>query len=172
MNRPMRWAVSYLVRAVSRARMFKQPSSPTLAILSSPRLASAVQGQSRVEPALNWCTLPKLWCGASVYNSIMWHNATTTTQHLVIPRRWQLASTSYRGQLSPASFTGSVATLIQLQYINSVVYSATDPTSRTASERWLSVSDSCVLMTQWKQFTTDDLAISAVFIFATKAVDK
>jgi len=149
MNRPMRWAVSYLVRAVSRARMFKQPSSPTLAILSSPRLASAVQGQSRVEPALNWCTLPKLWCGASVYNSITRHGA-TTTQQLVIPHSWQLASTSYRGQLSPTSFTGSVATLIQLQYINSVVYSATEPTSRTASERWL--SDKCVLMTQWKQF--------------------
>ena len=65
--RPKQLIVSCLERAVSSARSTKRPSSPTVAILSSPWLATAVQGQLRTEPMSNWWTLPKLWCSVTVY---------------------------------------------------------------------------------------------------------
>jgi len=60
--------------------MYKQPSSPTVAISSSPRPARAVQGQRRIEPPLNWWTVPKLWCSVKVYTA---EQHTTVRAHCV-----------------------------------------------------------------------------------------
>jgi len=72
----MRNVVSYPERAVSSAKITKQPSSPTDAIISSPRLDRAVHGQLCTEPMPNWCTLPKLWCSINVYTAKQYTTAT------------------------------------------------------------------------------------------------